>query len=540
VSRTVALIVLTALFLAASATAQQCPPANSSNWCSGLYQYDGTGNIKAIGADTYLYDALGRLTSGTADVQRTGVPSRQTYTYDPFGNRTGVSRDAGSINCVGGCEIPIVVDAGTNHITNNAAHYDEGGNLDFIQATVGNSNYPATYTYDAAGSLAHANSTDNREFIYTADDERIATKNGVSWTWTLRGADNKVLREYSSAEVNGQPTANLQWLKDYVWRDGLLLASASPITPGSSSTAVQHYHLDHLGTPRVVTTSAGAVLGIHTYYAFGAELDLTPKESIAELMKFTGQERDVLPGGPLTLDAMHARYQIAALGRFLSIDPILGRSTSSQSWNRYTYVSDNPLNLTDPTGECERKDGKPPCSDMSITVTAAAPTEAELKRDAAIQIAKDTVDGSAFTIFSKSGVGNVMAGLYNDKPSQIAKGVAQEVMLAGPGAVSSGLKPLAAVGNSLLPSADITVTTIVNTPRVLARAASVGAKDLGHNLPVSFDNILAQTGQFQIKSANYIEFSLPGFINSHAGEYQLGGKLVDGILYVTHRGFQSF
>lgn len=352
-NRTAALT-FTACFLALSAAAQQCPPAGASNWCSGLYQYDGTGNIKAIGADTYLYDTLGRLTSGTADVQRTGISSRQVYTYDPFGNRTDVSRDSGSANCVGGCEMPVAVDAATNHITSNGAVYDDAGNLQFIQTTVGNTNYPATYTYDAAGSLAHANSTDNREFIYTADDERIATKNGVTWTWTLRGADKKVLREYMTMEVNGLPTANLQWAKDYVWRDGLLLASTAPVTPGSSTVRIQHFHLDHLGTPRVVTSLAGAVVGLHAYYAFGAELDLTPKESTTELMKFTGHERDSLPGGPLTLDAMHARYMMSTLGRFLSIDPVLnikGALLDPQGWNRYAYVRDNPMTWVDITGK---------------------------------------------------------------------------------------------------------------------------------------------------------------------------------------------
>jgi hypothetical protein len=74
---------------------------------------------------------------------------------------------------------------------------------------------------------------------------------------------------------------------------------------------------------------------------------------------------------------------------------------------------------------------------MSITVEAKAPTEAELKRDEALQIAKDTLDGSAFTIFAKSGVGNIMTGLYNDSPSQVAKGVGQEIMWAGAGATTA-------------------------------------------------------------------------------------------------------
>src|SRR5215471_21517052 len=99
----------------------QCPPAGPSNWCSGIYQYDGTGNIKTIGADTYVYDEMSRLKNGTADVQRTGRMSRQNYESDAFGNRMNVYRDTGSVDCLGGCELspPLTVSSSTNHITNH-------------------------------------------------------------------------------------------------------------------------------------------------------------------------------------------------------------------------------------------------------------------------------------------------------------------------------------------------------------------------------------------------------------------------------------
>jgi hypothetical protein len=87
------LLLLTLVIIAcnAAAFAQTC--ASSVSWCSGTYAYDGMGNIRAIGADTYVYDTAGRLVSGTAGVQQTpAVVSRQDYSYDAFGNRTGASR----------------------------------------------------------------------------------------------------------------------------------------------------------------------------------------------------------------------------------------------------------------------------------------------------------------------------------------------------------------------------------------------------------------------------------------------------------------
>jgi hypothetical protein len=47
---------------------------------------------------------------------------------------------------------------------------------------------------------------------------------------------------------------------------------------------------------------------------------------------------------------MHARYYCPNLGRFLSVDPVGGSVGSSQSWNRYSYVLNNPLKLVDPDG----------------------------------------------------------------------------------------------------------------------------------------------------------------------------------------------
>jgi RHS repeat-associated protein len=156
----------------------------------------------------------------------------------------------------------------------------------------------------------------------------------------------------------GLPTANRQWSKDYVWRDGLLLASITPTTSGGTTT--QHFHLDHLGTPRLVTGDNGVQLGIHAYYPFGAELNLGLNEQPTELMKFTGHERDVLAGDPHTLDDMHARYEMGTIGRFLSVDPGSVDPERPQSWNRYAYVDNSPISFSDATGRERGRYGPPP------------------------------------------------------------------------------------------------------------------------------------------------------------------------------------
>jgi hypothetical protein len=105
--------------------------------------------------------------------------------------------------------------------------------------------------------------SDVRNFAYTADDERIAVKRGSSWTWTLRDQGGKVLRELTSLETSNPFGRTAQaWSKDCTFRDGLLLASIS-IPSGSPSPTTSHYHLDHLdhlGTPRMITSDGGTVV----------------------------------------------------------------------------------------------------------------------------------------------------------------------------------------------------------------------------------------------------------------------------------------
>ncbi|MGH7238442.1 MAG: RHS repeat-associated core domain-containing protein, partial [Candidatus Saccharimonadales bacterium] len=49
---------------------------------------------------------------------------------------------------------------------------------------------------------------------------------------------------------------------------------------------------------------------------------------------------------------MNGRVYDTNLGRFLSVDPVFEFPTNTQSLNPYSYVLNNPLSLTDPSGYC--------------------------------------------------------------------------------------------------------------------------------------------------------------------------------------------
>ncbi len=102
---------------------------------------------------------------------------------------------------------------------------------------------------------------------------------------------------------------------------------------------------DHLGTARDIVQS-GTTWPCYDadFYPFGGERSYT--NTCSQHYKFTGQERDV----ESNLDNYRARLFSSQYGRFMSPDPLAGDIGDPQSLNRYSYVRNNPLSLTDPTG----------------------------------------------------------------------------------------------------------------------------------------------------------------------------------------------
>ncbi len=282
-----------------------------SLWTSGDYEYDTAGNITAIGPGvSYSYDSVGRIRTA-------GVGGRtQAYTYDIFGN----------LLTIGG--LSNGVDGQNNRRTTST--YDAAGNV-----TAENG---FTYTYDGLSKLRSLDGGPvGKEFVYTAEDERVGVIDfkAAKQVWSFRGLNHEVLRDYVK---NG-----LDWTwKDYVYREGTLLANVSP-------AGTVHFHPDHLGSPRVISDAQGAAKALHTYLPFGEELNA---DQDAERMKFTGHERDEnRPGSQVgDLDYMHQRYYSATTGRFLSVDPVGGQSVRPQTWNRYGYTMNNPVGMVDLDG----------------------------------------------------------------------------------------------------------------------------------------------------------------------------------------------
>ncbi|MCH9646612.1 MAG: RHS repeat-associated core domain-containing protein [Deltaproteobacteria bacterium] len=290
----------------------------SPGFDSGVMSYDGAGNLKALArevapnttvTDAFTYDEVGRLKE--ASYLDDSVIS--TFSYDSFGNL----QSAGGFT--GGMAASLTTDSSTNRLQGGV--YDGAGNL------LSAAGIAATFTYDISNRLT---GQAGRNYLYDAFGERtirLAQIPEEAASFHLRDLDNRLVSEVSLDEG--------AWsrYRDYIFADGNLLASSGP---GSTE---RHFHLDHLGSTRLVTGPSGSTEREIFYLPYGGA-------DLSEDARFTGHERDASTGS----DYMHARHYLSDLGRFLSVDPILGDPSQPQSWNRYVYAKGNPLNLIDPRG----------------------------------------------------------------------------------------------------------------------------------------------------------------------------------------------
>src|SRR5215469_5029162 len=74
---------------------------------------------------------------------------------------------------------------------------------------------------------------------------------------------------------------------------------------------------------------------------------------------------------------MNGRVYDPVLGRFLSVDPVYQFPTNMQSLNPYSYVMNNPLSLTDPSGyDAAISNGDDKCGSGSECPNKSATTTA--------------------------------------------------------------------------------------------------------------------------------------------------------------------
>lgn len=115
----------------------------------------------------------------------------------------------------------------------------------------------------------------------------------------------------------------------------------------------RYVHRNHLGSITALTDEAtGTAVARYSYDAWGLRRNPTTWQhgSIASLQRrgYTGHEHPDDVG----IIHMNGRVYSPSLGRMLSPDPVTVAPEDAQGYNRYSYVLNNPLSYTDPSGFC--------------------------------------------------------------------------------------------------------------------------------------------------------------------------------------------
>lgn len=259
------------------------------------------------------YDAMGDITA------RSDVAGGATWTYDST-RKHGVTQ------------------AGSSAFT---YAYDANGNVSSRNGSIigwTSYNYPSGVTTSA----------ESASFDYGPDRQR--------WRMIYSGAAGVETTYYATPMFEAVYTSGGTDFRHYIYAGGRPVVAISRTTAGAIN--VRSLLADRQGgISSIVTDSTGASLVSESFSAFG-----NPREASTWSGAPTGAELTAMNGvtrqgytfqtvlGSMGLNHMNGRVEDAITGRFLSPDPRTPNRYNTQSWNRYSYVNNNPLTYVDPTG----------------------------------------------------------------------------------------------------------------------------------------------------------------------------------------------
>ena len=270
----------------------------------------------------FTYDSVRRLKSAR---EKRGDNDQQSYlanyTYDIYGNRFQ----------------PQAQNSG-NPFSQAWVETDQ------IAATT--NRFTSGITYDDAGNITEDTRFRNLAFEYDANNRQRASSN-------LNGS-NRVTSVFSGSGQRLATMLNneLQSISVYDAK-GTLIAEYGNSQPNEGT---QYVLTDHQGTPRVRTNPSGVPNSRHDYLPFGEELG----SGIG--MRVAGQgygnndginkKYAAMEGDPSGLAHTLWRKYDSMSARWTTTDPYNASMdvNDPQSFNRYTYVTNDPVNETDSSG----------------------------------------------------------------------------------------------------------------------------------------------------------------------------------------------
>ena len=306
------------------------------------YDWDTLGNLtlrnKVKGSttlsETFKYeDGMNRLTEYTAG------GATVTMTYDAIGNLKTKS-----------------------DVSSSAFMYGQGSAGPHAVTSAGG----ATYTYDDNGN----NETgDGRTINYTVFDKPYQIAKGGDTVDFSYGPERNRYKRIDAESGAGSETKTYVGNVEFVERAdgtkarkryiaGVAIESIEFDSGGNlQSQSTAYTFRDHLGSMDVITDSSGVILKEFSFDSWGQRRDAsdwTPFNS-TELTDFDKEPTtrgftDHEMVDKVGIIHMNGRIYDHKIGRFLQADPFIQDPSNSRSLNRYSYVQNNPLNATDPSG----------------------------------------------------------------------------------------------------------------------------------------------------------------------------------------------
>lgn len=314
------------------------------------YTWDDAGNLKRRTDqrqgglyEEFTYDALDRVTAThLAPVSGPAVPD-VVIGYNAIGNITSKS-DVGAYSY--GLTKPHAITGFTGGPRGTAAvSYDANGNQlsgPGRTMTWTSFNLPKTITQGASSAA----------YDYGPDRERTYQRSVQPATDTSSADEVMyVAGGLFERDLNG---STVTWRNSLVVGNetiGLVIQSG----PNGSTQTLKYIHRDHLDSVSAITGPSGTVLERLSYDMFGKRRNADWRPDGADALLKVGHETDA--GftdhehiDHVSLIHMRGRVYDPITGRFTSADPYVQFPDNSQSFNRYSYVLNNPLTHVDPSG----------------------------------------------------------------------------------------------------------------------------------------------------------------------------------------------
>ncbi len=357
--------------------------------------YDGLGRIKTITYPfiqpvSYLYDSGGNLWQITgyaiySNYDASGHPGNvtfgngvtTTYQYHPANNRLQ------SIN---------TKTRNLETLVDLSYTYDNKGNVKSINDKVhalsplAASNriyapYPGkAHACGLAGTIFHYDANGN----LMSDGQRTIIYDYDNMPNTINGSIRFVYDGMGNRVKKITPT-NIRTYIDKLYECegsvcGKYIFAGDTRIALKTATQTYYYHPDHLESTSIVTDSSGNKVEDVAYEPFGKIIADSGTLKVSHL--YTGQELDIETG----LYNYNARLYDSESGSFVTPDTIVPDPANPQSLNRYSYVLNNPIMYTDPSGHgCVGNNDDGDCVEWEMENSQDYPkfklNEIQVKRD---------------------------------------------------------------------------------------------------------------------------------------------------------------